>query len=1252
MRLNGGALASIVAVTLRMNLRRFTVWVFGAVFLWIVYLLYWGPLGFGGMTSSGAKLATNSEYAIAATLGFFSFFLMHFTATLTGDPVVVDVRLGTSPLLRAMPIDRGTYLLGKFLGGYASLLTIYLVFLVALILGQFLPSGENKVTLEIPRLVPYLKFAFLFMFVPTYFVGTVSFAIGSLSGSMKLVYIAVTALFVSWLLLFDLVPDEHYRWLAWLEPSGTLWLDEYVAKSRGNNWLNRNPIVPDVPFLLNRIALLGFGTACLGVTLAVFRGADLDAEYGGEVKPGWLGRLGSWARGSHRELEDRYTNWSGSGAIPRVKPAPRGVRLWCSHLCSSTATEVRLLGAERSLWIMVPVIVVLAVFTTGSAAGPFRVPIYPVSSEFAGRMVSPLLLLIGGTSIFYTGEVFHRDEASGVRSIIYSTPAANSVILGAKLLAMLALSSAMVLISYATAMATQLVLWWQLEQRVYFDPGPYLQLGLHVMLPAIVVICGLSLAVNVIARGRYVAYFLLIALGALYVWGVSDDARSLRINPLLLGHLRYSDMTGLEPFRLALTLHHAYWGSLVALALLVATWMFSRSAAREWKPRRYLAAGYVRRRSGLLAFIVLAGVGVAWGWLELRAQETVRGSERERERTALELERAYGAELWSPGAAYTDLDLEVDLWPDRGAVDVRGRLTLVNERESELAQLRFTVDPLFEIERLELERAAGPYTLDRGVLTVPLEPALPPGASVRMELDWSGRINPGISENGAPRTSFVYPSASFLSSLSPQLVPLPGVHPDLFLQDEQTRADHGLAPVLLEDRSGDPAVTAFSGSNRPFDLAVRITVPAGQTAVTGGELIERTPVGDPARGSDSPRTAFRYRTRHPVRSFAILAAPFEVRRGGPDEVWYHGEHTYNLDTVFEALADGREFYEQHFGAYPHRQLRIVELPRVATFAQSFPSLTPYSEAVGFLTNYRDNDRFLDATYFVTAHEVAHQWWGYLVSPAASLGAQVLSESLAEYSAIALLGEKRGERARLICLRLEEERYLRRRDPDREAPLSRLALEGQAIWYGKGGLVFHMLEQEIGRPALFGALAELVERFRYTEGAPMRHATVTDLLDLLADAHPGRELGWFYETWFHRKVVPDMALVGRPQLVREASGWSVHFEATNVGEEDLPPLPVEVELVAGNWRAGDRDSMRAGEWRVSPPMRLWLEPGTTARGTLSADFEPEAIVIDRRYACIDFDRTNNWRALSEAGPEPGTPREQGSTAQAGSAQAPR
>ncbi len=1243
--LNGPALASIIATTLRMNLRRLTVWIFAAVFLVLVYLLYWGGMRFNGMSASGAKLATNADFTVAVVLGWFSFLLMHFTATLTGDPVVKDVRLGVSPLLRATPLERTTYLLGKFLGGYVSLLSIYAVFLVALILGQLLPPAEDKLTLPF-RFWPYFKFAFLYMLAPTFFVGGLSFMIGTLSGSMKAVYITVTALFVGWLLIVPMLLDEHWRWLAYVEPSGIAWLTEHVAKSRGKTWLNANPILPDLGFALNRAGVFAVGATALVITLVRYRGTDQASEYSGEVREGLFMRFLRWATRRPRELEDRYTNWVGEGAIPLVEPAPRGIGLWLEHLRSSTVTEVRLLAAERSLWIMVPVIVVLAVFTTGTAAGPFNVPIYPVSAEFATRMVGTLLILIAGTSIFYTGEVFHRDDSNAVRSIIYATPVANSVLLLAKLVAMVLLSFSVVLVAYATAVVTQLVLWWRLDGSLYLDLTPYAEIGLRLMLPAVVIICSISLVLNVLVRGRYLAYFGLILLGAGYLWLIVDGRRSVLWNPLLLGHVRYSDMTGLEPFELVLRLHHLYWGALVAFLLCLATWFLARNHDARWGLRQHLRMSYARRRTGLGAVGLVCLAGAIWSGTYIRAQSVLRGTRQEVEAAQLRIEDAHLEGLFAPRLEYRSIDLEVDLWPEQRSLDVSGKLILGNDHIAPIEHMHFTVDPLYDIRTFALERQQGPYELEDGILTVRLDPAVEPGEELLLRLDWSGTVNPGIPPNGAQQSTFIHRSATFVSSFAPEVIPVVGVSPTLLLMDEERRREHGREELqVLTDRSDDWFVPAMFGPAVPFDLHVRITAPAGQTVLCGGELVERVQLGS--------RETFTYESRHPLYAFAILAADYDVRESGDDEVWFHPRHTYNLDTLLEALRDGRDFFEQSFGHYPHRLLRVVEFPRLAAFAQSFPTLMPYSESIGFLTNYREWDRFVDATYFVTAHEVAHQWWAYIESPGASLGAPVLSESLAEYSAMVLIDEKRGERARLIFLKREEDAYLRRRDPDRERALVELEFEGVPIWYHKGCLVFYMLERRIGRERLLAALSDFVERWRYDREAPrlsaddprrrqreLSHPTVEHLLDTLRSHHRDVDLDWFYEAWFHDVVVPDMALVGTPELVREAGGsWSVMFEVENLATgptAPTSPMPIEVELVRGKWKAHERESMAEGEWDASPALEIWIAPGETARASLTATFEPDAIVLDRQHECIDFDRTNNVRSLSTSGSAPAGP----------------
>ncbi len=1224
-------LQALVLTALRTNLQRLTLWVFAAVFTGVAFLLYAGHLRFGGMAATGVKLAVNSDYAIAASLGAFSFMLMHFTATLTGDPIVKDVRWRTAPLLWSSPIDRRTYVLGKFLGGWVSLLAIYAVFVAALLIGQLFAASDVEV---LPfRIGPYLKFTVLYVLVGTFFVGALSFCIGTLTGSMKLVYIAATVLLVGFVMLTGLMPDAAQRYLAYVDPSGLTWLAESVARSRGNAWLNENPIRPDLGFLLNRLALVAAGAGLLALTVRRFSPTREVLEHAGEVGPGWPVRFARWLRGRRSEIEDPYTRWAGRGTIPRVAPDAPGVRPYARQLGASVATELRLLFAERSLWIMVPLVMLICGVDAVTYAGPFRVPIYPVSSEYAQQMVGGLFVLLAGTTIFYTGEVFHRDASTGARGLVYSTPLPNSALLLGKLAAIVLLGVFMVAMTVATAMATQAVQWALLDGRAYFDPAPYGQVFARVLLPGIVVMASVALAVNAAVRQRYVAYFTLIGLGALYVWGFAfEGERSLLVNPLAIAHWTYSDLTGLAPFAERLTLHHLYWGAVCAALLALGSYLLERPAA-PW--RSYLGARRARGMAGTLAFgaAAISGALVVGG--RIHAAETVYGSDGELERARLAREDAVFAAFEGPHLELASVDLDVRLFPGRRALDVEGTLVLRNVAPEPIPVAYFSVDPLFDVRRFELEGQAAPAEPDGGgLLTVPLVRPLRQGEEARLRYAWSGIVNPGIDPDGGGQSTFVHADAVFLSSFSPYVVPEPGIAAWLFLTDDARRQELGREPLhLLRDRHGDEFVPGVLGS-QPFDYEARIEAPEELTVVSGGERVSVAP-------APGGRRTTTWRSTLPLRTFAILAADYEVLTAGDDEVYHHAGHPYNLDTIREALVDGRRWFGEWFGAYPHRALRIVEFPRLAGFAQAYPTIMPYSEAIGFLTNHREGERHVDATYFVTAHEVAHQWWGYLLSPGASLGAQVLSESLAEYSASLLVAQTRGERTRLRFLAKEEDTYFRRRDPDTEVPLVELEDEGQVLWYQKGCLVFSMLERRLGRERLLAALRSFVERWTHdpADATARSHPTIHDLLDELREQHRGEDLEDFYRTWFEEVVVPDPALVSAT-VTRHGATWSVDFVATNLGEGRVP---VRVEAATGEWdltapvEAGaDPDGDPADD--ASAPLQLWLEPGVTTRGTLTTRFAPEHLVLDRRMECLDFDRTNNHLDLdAPAAPASAGPR---------------
>src|SRR3546814_7935137 len=95
--------------------------------------------------------------------------------------------------------------------------------------------------------------------------------------------------------------------------------------------------------------------------------------------------------------------------------------------------------------------------------------------------------------------------------------------------------------------------------------------------------------------------------------------------------------------------------------------------------------------------------------------------------------------------------------------------------------------------------------------------------------------------------------------------------------------------------------------------------------------------------------------------------------------------------MIESAKKSLDYYTREFSPYQFRQLRILEFPGYSTFAQAFAGTVPYSESIGFIADLRDEET-IDYVFYVTAPEVAHQWWAHQVVGANVQGATLLSES--------------------------------------------------------------------------------------------------------------------------------------------------------------------------------------------------------------------------------------------------------------------
>jgi aminopeptidase N len=224
------------------------------------------------------------------------------------------------------------------------------------------------------------------------------------------------------------------------------------------------------------------------------------------------------------------------------------------------------------------------------------------------------------------------------------------------------------------------------------------------------------------------------------------------------------------------------------------------------------------------------------------------------------------------------------------------------------------------------------------------------------------------------------------------------------------------------------------------------------------------------------RRHFAYRMDSPILDFfAFQSARYAVRKNRWNdvaiEIYYQPGHEYNLDRMIAATKAGLDYFSEAFGPYQHKQFRIIEFPRYQTFAQSFPNTIPYSEGIGFIARVRDTDpEDIDYPYYVTAHELAHQWWGHQVPGANVQGETMLVETLAQYSALMVMKQKYGDAKMQRFLRYELDRYLlgRSTEQKKELPLARVENQDY-IHYRKGSLVMYALADYIGEANLNRAI---------------------------------------------------------------------------------------------------------------------------------------------------------------------------------------
>ncbi len=281
-------------------------------------------------------------------------------------------------------------------------------------------------------------------------------------------------------------------------------------------------------------------------------------------------------------------------------------------------------------------------------------------------------------------------------------------------------------------------------------------------------------------------------------------------------------------------------------------------------------------------------------------------------------------------------------------------------------------------------------------------------------------------------------------------------------------------------------------------------------------------------------------------------------------IYYHPGHEYNLAKMMKGMKAALAYCTANFSPYQNKTLRIVEFPRYASFAQSFPGSIPYSESIGFIARVDPkSEDDVDYPFYVTAHEVAHQWWAHQVIGGNVQGSTLMSESLSQYTALMVMKHEVGPEQMRRFLKYEMDRYLIGRSVERkkELPLERVENQGY-IHYNKASVIFYALQDYLGEENVNRVLREYVQAVAYQKPP---YTNSVELIDRLRKIVPPN-LSYIINDMFESITLYENRALSATYRQTPAGKYEVKLKvaarkvkAGDLGEEKEEPLADWIDI---------------------------------------------------------------------------------------------
>lgn len=1084
-----------------------------------VYFFVWAAFSFlcvasenfGPVAFNNGKVLLNGPWAISLNNFLMSLFGIIIIAAIFGTSILRDFQRDTYQILFTKPISKFAYLGGRWAGSLVTTVFAFSGCMLGAFAGTFAPWADHA------RIGPnhlwwYLQPFLSIIVVQIFFLGSLFFVVAALSRKIFVVYVQGAVLFMVYLIgltVFSATRSLERFWSGIFDPVGLQLIDAvtryWTVVEKNTLLLSWSPHVASGVFLYNRVLWLSVGFISLGVLWALF---PMSVEALTAVSQGR--RAAKMKQQDESEL--RPVRSLVAARLPKVSQVFSPSTTWAQFL-SLSRLRIWTILHEIPFWAIVGLMIVFAINNGYYAGRVGEIDVWPVTYLMLQAVEGGATLFLYIVAALYAAELIWRERDTHFDGIHDSLPVSETIDWLSKLVAIAFVELVLLTVTMLCGIFMQTIAGYYHYELLQYFKELYV-----VTFPQIMVFALLALFIQTIVSNKFIGHGIAIGIFVLvpiiFSFGWENTLYLFGNVPPYI----YSDMNGYGHFVAALFWAITYWLAISAVLGVIAIAFAHRGSDDGWSARWKLAVGRIPGLvpAALLFLIIAVGSG-AWYYYNGHVLNEYLNAKQRRDIQA-DYERHFKKNEHLLQPKVTAVDSQIDIDPGHRGFSGRGRYTLQNKTSQPISEIHIT-DQMQSISNLHFDR---PFHLvssaPRDLYSIyALEQPLAPGETMQMTFDVSAK-SPGFRD-GNERAELAYNGTFFDSTYFPYV----GYNPGMELDDPRRRREEKLGPLEELAQRGDPMESKYQIFLQDSDWITYHTVVS-----TTSDQIAIAP-GYPKRDwQQNGRHYFEYDMgpTHILDFFAYISARYNVRReqykGTSLEVYYNPGHEYDTDDMLAATKAGLDYYQANFSNYQFGQFRIMEFPRYRQFAQSFPNTVPYSESIGFIERMVKKNA-IDFTYFVTAHELGHQWWAHQLIGAHVQGSNMMSETLAEYSALMVMQHKYGRDNMHRFLRHELDRYLRGRSTEvRHEPSLALVQREPYVWYQKGGQIMYTLADYIGEDKVNLALHNFLMKYRYANATNAQTEDYPDtrqLVDALR-AQTSPDMQYLIDDGFNSIVLYD------------------------------------------------------------------------------------------------------------------------------------